>query len=160
MRFSWKALILAPLAMPVICGVLLEMANPGKSPIFGIFFFAALGSVVSYGATVFLFLPTLFVVSRFTLLTSRLTCLMGAVLAALAYLPVSWVCYLTSGADSGPPEGSFLHYLRQNGFGWDFWAFPVAGLVTAMLYRFLANRASGNHDPRVVEGDVTGFKRG
>jgi hypothetical protein len=160
MRFSWKALIIAPLAIPIIYSVLVEMASPGKSPIFGILFFTALGSVVSYGATVFLFLPSLFVVSRFTPLTGRLTCLLGAVLATVAYLPVSWECYLTSGADSGPPEGSFGHYLRQCGLGWDFWAFPVAGLATAMLYWFLARRPCGKNDPLAVEGNVTGLKRG
>jgi hypothetical protein len=151
MKFSWLALILAPLPVPIIYSVLLEMANLGKSPILAILFFATLGCVVSYGATLFLFLPCLFVVSRFIPLTGRLTCLTGTLLAAVVYLPVTWECYASSGVDSGPPEGTFIHYLRQYGFGWDFWAFLVAGLVTSMLYWFLANLASKRH-PQTFAG--------
>jgi hypothetical protein len=52
----------------------------------------------------------------------------------LVYFPVVWQSYRESGDDSGPPQITFGEYLRQHGFALEFWAFLVAGLVTAMLY--------------------------
>jgi len=146
MKFSWKGLVLAPLLIPLVYSALFEISGPGRSPILSFLFFFTLGSVVSYGTTIFLFLPCLFLVSRFTQLTGRLTCLIGTVLGALVYLPASWQSYLTSGDNSGPPQGSFGDYLRQHLLEWDFFAFIVAGLVTAMLFWFLVNRPSRRND--------------
>jgi hypothetical protein len=44
--------------------------------------------------------------------------------------------------DSGPPEGTFLQYLARNGFQWDFWLMIGSGLITAVLYWFLAKKRS------------------
>jgi hypothetical protein len=149
MKFSWKALLLAPLAVPVLYGVVLEAlvpGAPGRSPLFAFLFLVAVGSMASYGATVFLLLPALFALSRFRPLTATLTGLVGLVLGAVAWLPITWMSYRSSGADSGPPEGTFARYLWRQGLGIDFWAFLLAGLVTALLYWFLVKppRASAS----------------
>ncbi|MGD0812743.1 MAG: hypothetical protein ABSA83_03995 [Verrucomicrobiota bacterium] len=142
MKFSWLALVLAPLPIPFLYSVLLEASAPGKSPILAILFFTAVGCVVCYGATIFLLLPALFVISRFRPLTGLVTGLTGTVLGVAVNFPIAWQCYLASGNDSGPPEGTYWEYLRHNCFGVDLWACLVAGLATAMLYWFLATRAS------------------
>jgi len=143
MNFSWKALILAPLPIPLILAALLSFSSPGRNPFAGFLFFFTLGSVVSYGTTIFFFLPCLFIVSRFTQLTASLTGLLGTVLGLLVYVPVIWTSYKSSGDDSGPPQITFREYLRQHAFGLDFWILLVAGLGTALLYWFLANRRPG-----------------
>ena len=146
MKFSWKALILAPLPIPLVFSALFEISTPGRSPIFSFLFFFVLGSVLSYGITIFLFLPCLFLVSRLTSLTVRLTGLVGTVLGCLVYLPVAWESYLATGVDSGPPQGTFGAYLRQHGFEWDFWALLLGGLTTALLYGYLVNQRPGRND--------------
>jgi hypothetical protein len=146
MKFSWKALVLAPLPIPLVFSALFEISTPGRSPILSFVFFIALGSVLSYGITIFVFLPCLFLVSRLTSLTVRLTGLVGTVLRCLVYFPVAWQSYLATGVDSGPPQGTFGDYLRQHGFDWDFWALVVAGSVTALLYGYLVTQRSGRND--------------
>ena len=140
MKFSWRALLLAPLPVPVVYSILFEISAPGRSPILSVLILSVLGSVLSYATVLLLFLPCLFVVSRFLPLTVWLTGLIGTVLGGLVYLPVIWQSYLSSGADSGPPEGTFGEYLRRCGFQWDFWAFILAGLVTSVLYWFIVNQ--------------------
>ncbi len=146
MNFSWKALILAPLPIPLVFGALFAISFPGGYPFASFLFFSALGSVLSYGTTIFLFLPCLFLVSRFTPLTASLTGLLGTALGVLVYAPVIWTSYHASGDDSGPPQITFGEYLRQHAFDWDFWVLLVAGLVTAVLYWFLANRPARKND--------------
>jgi hypothetical protein len=147
MDFSWKALILAPLALPLLFTALLTFSSPGKNPVTGFLFLLALGSLLSYGITIFLFLPALFVVSKFRPLTAKLTPLIGAVVGLLVYPPFIWQEYKASGVDSGPPEGTFGEYLRQHAFGSDFWALLLAGFATAMLYWFLSKQPSSKRDP-------------
>lgn len=142
MNLSWKALFLAPLPIPFIFGALFAISFPGKNPLASFLLFCAIGSVLSYGITIFLFVPCLFVLSRFTTLTASLSCLLGTALGVLVYAPVIWTSYRGSGDDSGPPQTTFGEYLRHHGFEWDFWAFLVAGLVTAMLYWSLTNQPS------------------
>jgi membrane associated rhomboid family serine protease len=88
---------------------------------------------------VFLFLPCLFLVSKFTPLTGRLTCLLGTVLGGMAYLPLAWVMWTSSGVNCGPPPDSFVENLWRQLWEGFAWVFIVGGLVTAMLYWFLAN---------------------
>ena len=144
MKFSWKALLLAPLPIPLVISVWCA-SHPGRHPIYGFLFFFVIGCVLSYGTTIFLFLPCLFLVSKLTPLTVRLTGLVGTVLGGLVWLHVSWQCYGDSGANCGPPQGTFVDYLRQNGFDWDFWLLLSAGLITALFYWYLANRWSGRN---------------
>jgi hypothetical protein len=101
--------------------------------------------VVSYGTTIFLFLPSLFLLSLWRPVTSWMACLLGLALGAAVIVPVTVLMWKSSGPDSGPPTEPF----------WDFfprWAtdplmlvFPVAGLVTAGLYLWLATRQ--RHSP-------------
>jgi len=150
MKFSWKALILAPLPIPLVFSALFEISTPGRSPIFSFLFFFVLGSVLSYGVTIFLFLPCLFLVSRLTSLTASLTGLIGTVLGCLVYFPVAWQFYLSSGVDSGPPPGTFGDYLRLHGFEWDFWVLLLSGLITSLLYWYLVNQwPGGNVKPQI-----------
>jgi len=147
MKFSWKALILAPLPIPLVISVWFATSGLGRGPNLSAFlFFFVIGCVLSYGTTIFLFLPSLFVVSKLTPLTIRLTGLVGTALGCLVWLLVSWQCYGTSGADCGPPQGTFGDYLRQNGLEWDFWLLLSAGLITALLCWYLANRWSGSNE--------------
>jgi hypothetical protein len=150
MKFSWKALFLAPLPVPLIFGALLEISNPGRTTFTSFLFFSALGSVLSYGITIFIFLPCLFLVSRFTPLTAGLTGFLGTVLGLLVYVPVMWQSYRASGDNSGPPQITFGEYLRQYGLSSDFWAFLVAGLVTAMLYWLLSNKTPRRNDQPIT----------
>ena len=136
MRFSWKAVILAPLAVPLIASLILATA-PSQNHLLAFLFFFGLGCAFSYGVSLVLFLPCLFVLSRFTCLTARLTAVVGMLLGLAVYFPVGWQSYLASGDDSGPPSGSFAQYLGRS-----FWSesrpFYVSGLVTATLYWLLA----------------------
>ena len=141
-RFSWTGLILAPLPIPFIFSALLEISAPGQSPILSFLFFFVVGGVVSYGATLFLLLPSLILISRLTPLTAHLTGLVGTVLGGVIWLPVLWLSYRTSGDNSGPPQGSFGEYLRRELLGQEIWMFLMAGLVTALLYWFLAGLSS------------------
>ena len=111
MRFSWKALLLAPLPIPLAISVWFATSGLGSSPNLSAFlFFFVIGCVLSYGTTIFLFLPCLLLTSRLTSLTVHVTGLVGAVLGCLVSLAVSWQFYLTSGVDSGPPKGTFGDY--------------------------------------------------
>lgn len=139
MKFSWKALLLAPLPIPIILSAAFVNLAGVKSAVLGLLVCSALGSLFSYGATVFLLLPCLFAVSKLTPLTARLTCLLGLVLGGMAYLPLAWIMWSSSGVDSGPPPDSFPHDLWQQLSEPLVWAFAVGGLITAALYWFLAN---------------------
>jgi hypothetical protein len=146
MKFSWKALILAPLPIPIFIGLMFMFLASAKNPLFTFLFFFVIGGALSYGTTLFIFLPSLFLVSRFTPLTLRLTALIGTVLGFLVYFPLTWEEYASSGVDSGPPEGTFWQYLARNGFQWDFWLLIFSGLITAVLYWLMACPRSGKKD--------------
>jgi hypothetical protein len=86
MRFSWTGLILAPLPLPLIFSILFWNAS---APILSFLFPMILGSVISYGTTMFLFLPALFLLSVCRPLTTLNVCLLGLVLGAAVYVPVT-----------------------------------------------------------------------
>jgi hypothetical protein len=60
MRFSWAGLILAPLPLPLIFSILFWSAS---APILSFLFPMILGCVISYGTTMCLFRPALFLLS-------------------------------------------------------------------------------------------------
>ena len=132
MRFSWPALILAPLAVPVLFSVAFVSSSPGIAPLLGFLILLVPSSFISYGTTIFLFLPCLLVLSLFRPMT-------GLVLSALVFVPLTVMDWKGSGPDAGPPEESFFSFLVR-------WAdpfnliFPVSGLITAGLYWWLAAR--------------------
>jgi hypothetical protein len=138
MRFSWTGLILAPLLVPAICaGLLISFEGGWEWPVLSYVLALALGSIVSYGATIFLFLPCLFLLSLWRPMTSFRVCLLGLVLGAAAYMPMVLLFWKGSGPDSGPPTESFFTFFVR----WiadPFTAlFPLAGLITAGLYWWL-----------------------
>ncbi len=149
MKFSWKALSLAPLLMPFLYSMaLVIILLPSGSPLLFFLIMFGLGSLFSYAVTIFLFLPGLFLISRFTPLTTRWVAILGTVLGSVAYLPVVWQTFLASGDNSGPPSGSFADHLWTSLFEPITWAFPVAGLVTALVYWFFVNQPPRNrHTP-------------
>ena len=140
MRFSWPALILAPLAVPVLFSVAFVSSSPGIAPLLGFLILLVPSSFISYGTTIFLFLPCLLVLSLFRPMTGFKVCLLGLVLGALVFVPLTVMDWKGSGPDSGPPEESFFSFFLR-------WAadpfnliFPVSGLITAGLYWWLAAR--------------------
>ena len=141
MKFSWKALILAPLLVPAVLGGLdaLVATAGAQNPLFAFLFVFILGDIVSYGTTVFLFLPSLYVLSRLTRPTLRLTCVLGAVLGAVVYLPLLWEAWVSSGPDSGPPQDRFIDFALRFSADPIVLIFPLAGLITAAAYWLIAN---------------------
>ena len=146
MRFSWTGLLLAPLLVPLLfCALMLGLLHPGGSAALMFLILLIPSCIVSYGTMVFLFLPSLFLLSRRRPLTILNTCLLGLVLGVVVFVPVTMMEWKGSGPDSGPPVESFLSFLLR-------WAadpltaiYPVAGLVTAGFYWRLATGTWRRH---------------
>lgn len=142
MRFSWTGLLLAPLLAPLLfCLMMLGLIQPGGSAALIFLILLIPSCIISYGTTIFLFLPSLFLLSRRRPLTSLNTCLLGLVLGAAVFVPVTLLEWKSSGPDSGPPIESFWTFFVR-------WAadplaaiYPVAGVMTAGLYWWLASAA-------------------
>ena len=139
MRFSWTGLILAPLLLPLVFAALLSSLQ-GDWPVLGFFILLVPGCIVSYGTTIFLFLPCLFLLSLWRPLTGFKVCLVGLLLGAAVFIPLTWMEWASSGPDSGPPTESFFRFFVR-------WAadpltaiYPLAGLITAGLYWWLGTR--------------------
>jgi len=137
MRFTWTGLILAPLLLPVMFSAASLGLFDASQPIVMSLVLLAASCIVSYGTTIFLFLPCLFLLSMRRPLTGLKVCLLGFVLGAAALVPLTLVAWKGSGPDSGPPTENFFVFFAR-------WVadpltaiFPVAGLVTAGLYWWL-----------------------
>src|SRR5262249_45360214 len=134
MRFSWTGLILAPLLMPLILSAALLGLLEGERPVLLFLFLLAAACIVSYGTTIFLFLPCLFLLSLWRPITGLKVYLLGLVLGAVMFVPLTWMDWKSSGPDSGPPSESFSAFFMR-------WAadpftatYPLAGLITAGAY--------------------------
>jgi hypothetical protein len=148
MRFSWTGLILAPLLVPTIFSAAMlssfHQSNPGL-----VFLILMVPScVVSYGTTIFLFLPSLYLLSLWRPMTGLKVCLIGLVLGTLVFVPLTLLEWKGSGPDSGPPTESFLTFFLR-------WTadpltamYPLAGLVTSGLYWWLATWRRGRPSPQ------------
>src|SRR5579859_2393679 len=96
MRFSWKAVLLAPLLAPVLFDALfgpLLGFGPGDGVGPALALFAVLlvpACIISYGATIGIFLPCLALLSRWIPITYVRVCLLGLVLGAAVVVPVTW----------------------------------------------------------------------
>jgi hypothetical protein len=158
MRFSWMGVFLAPLAVPLLFSTALVVTgllgpNPGGgvgSAALGFLVLLVPGCIVSYGTTIFLFLPCLALLSRWARMTYVRVCLLGLVLGAAVIVPMTWLEWGASGPDSGPPVESFgtffLRWIADPSF-WLEGFFPLAGLITAGFYWWLAARRPGRSDP-------------
>jgi len=145
MPFSWKALLLAPLPVPLVCATLFfAMWQPARASqaigdhLIFFFLFLAAGCIVSYGTAIFLLLPGLLVASRFVALNAWWTTLVGLCAGLVVFLVYLLVSYKSSGPDSGPAVGTFADYLLADGLDWDSLFFLVPALVTTLLYWMLA----------------------
>jgi hypothetical protein len=150
MRFSWTGLILAPLLVPLMLSAVMgPLMTSGSVPL--AFLVVLIPScIVSYGVTIFLFLPALFLLSYWRPLTGLKVCLLGLALGAAVFVPLTLLAWKSSGPDSGPPTESFWVFLLR-------WAAdpltaicPVAGLVTAGFYWWLATRRGDTRSPDVT----------
>ena len=146
MRFSWTGLILAPLLVPVVFSAALVSSFGGDQPVLGFLILLVPGCIVSYGTTIFLFLPCLFLLSLWRPMTGFKVCLLGLALGAAVFVPLTLMEWKSSGPDSGPPTESFVVFFVR-------WAadpmaamYPPAGLVTAGLYWWLGRWRRGRSD--------------
>ena len=80
MRFSWTGLILAPVMFSMIGAPMLSPLQEGGNPVLAFLILLIPGCVVSYGATIFLFLPCLFLLSLWRPVTAFSACLVGLLL--------------------------------------------------------------------------------
>jgi hypothetical protein len=110
MRFSWTGLILAPLLVPVMFSAALLSSFQGDRPVLMFLLLPAQACIVSYGITIFFFLPSLFLLSLFRPMASFKVCLLGLVVGAAVFVPLTWMDWKSSGPDSGPPTESFLEF--------------------------------------------------
>jgi len=86
MKFNWKGLLLAPLVVSILFS--LALLNPGdKHPFFGFVLLAVIGSIISYGTTIFLFLPCLVALARLTPLNLFKVCALGLLLGIFVFFP-------------------------------------------------------------------------
>jgi len=144
MHFSWKGLLLAPLPVPLIASAFMApvLGNPGLATIAAFFLLMVPASVISYGATLFLFLPLLFVLSLLTSVSRWMVWLLGLLIGAAVFVPVARLAWATGGPNSGPMTVDFRDFFA----GWltePFMLFyPVGGLVTAGLYWWFGTRTT------------------
>jgi hypothetical protein len=146
MRFSWTGLILASLLPTIFCAAVLSFQADNRALAFLILMVP--GCIISYCTTIFLFLPSLYLLSLWRPMTGLKVCLLGLVLGTLVFVPLTWIDWKSSGIDSGPPTESFLAFFLR-------WAadpftaiYPVAGLMTSGLYWWLATRRRGRLSPQ------------
>lgn len=137
MRFSWTGLIFAPLAAPLIFSAVILGFLRGDDPLFAFLFLMVPSCFVSYGTTIFLFLPSLYLLSLWRPMTAFKVCLLGLVLGAAVIVPLASIEWKSSGPDSGPPIESFVVFLLRSATDPMTAICPAAGLVTAALYWWL-----------------------
>jgi hypothetical protein len=143
MRFSWTGLILAPLLVPLMFSVAMVSLAQDSSPVLAFLFLMVLSCIVSYGTTIFLFLPSLFLLSLRRPLTGFNVCLLGLALGAAAFVLETWMAWKSSGPDSGPPTESFVVFFVRWAADPTAAMYPPAGLVTAGLYWWLGTWRRG-----------------
>ena len=141
MRFSWTGIILAPLPVPFILSAVMSPLLTGDGPVILPFLILLIPAcMISYATALFLFLPSLFLLSRWRPVTGLTACLLGAALGAAVIVPVTLLAWKGSGPDSGPPAESFLAFFGRWAADPLMLVFPIAGLVTANLYWWLGTR--------------------
>jgi hypothetical protein len=137
MRFTWTGLILAPLLVPAMFSATFVSLSGGSWPLVGFLILLVPGCIVSYGTTIFLFLPCLFLLSLWRPMTGFRVCLLGFVLGAAVFVPVTLMEWKSSGPDSGPPTESFFTFFVRWTADPLTAVYPLAGLITAGLYWWL-----------------------
>jgi len=132
MKFSWKALLFAPLLAPLLWGGGSALAFPmAGGGIYSFLFAFVPALVISYGATILLGLPCLYMLSKVAPLTLRRICALGAVLGAVCYVPLALLLWLT--LRHGTTLADAFAYATPF-----IVIFAVCGLVSASVYWLLA----------------------
>ena len=108
MRVSWTNLLLAPLLVPLVFSAVFLSLSGTSSPVLSFLILMIPSCIISYGTTVFVFLPALFLLSRWRPLTALNVCMLGLVLGAAVFVPVTLMEWKSSGPVSGPPSENFL----------------------------------------------------
>jgi len=147
MRFSWANLLLAPLLVPLLFSAVFLSLSDTSSPVFSFLILMIPSCIISYGTTIFLFLPALFLLSLWRPLTVLNVCLIGLVLGAAMFVPVTLIEWKSSGPDSGPPTENFLVFFARWAADPSTAVYPLAGLVTAWLYWWLGKGRRGRVTP-------------
>ena len=148
MRFSCKGLLLAPLPVPVVASVVMAPLLNGGGPVVLPFVLLLIPAcMISYGTTIFLFLPALFMLSLLRPVTGWMACALGFALGTAMIVPITVLAWGSSGPDSGPPAENFLTFFVRWAFDPFMLFFPAAGLATAALYWWLGTRRNlrANH---------------
>lgn len=143
MQFSWPGLILAPLLVPATFGGFMAVAADNNNPVLAFLFMTVLGCIISYGSTIFLLLPSMYLLSLWRPLSGLNVCALGLVLGAAVFVPVTLIEWKASGPDSGPPTENPVVFMLRFAADPTTAIYPVAGLVTAALYWWLATRRRG-----------------
>ena len=141
--FSWRALLLAPLIMPILASAALTIGADNKNAFLAFLMLTIAGSVISYASTAVLLLPCLSLLRQRTALTLARTSLLGAALGIVVFLPLSWLMWSSSGPDSGPPIDTFLESLITQASDPFNAFFPIAGAITSAAYWLLLPRRRG-----------------
>jgi len=147
MRFTWTGLILAPLLVPALFSAAFASLSGGAWPALTFLIMMVPGCIVSYGTTIVLFLPCLFLLSLLRPMTGFSVCVVGLMLGAAMFVPLTLLEWQSSGTDSGPPEESFETFLVHSVADPFAMLFPLAGLITAGLYWWLGTRQRGRPIP-------------
>jgi hypothetical protein len=136
--FSWSALLLAPLVIPVPAGVLFVGGSVHPVAAFG------LGALVGYIFTLAmvggLLLPSLWLVSWAAKIKTWLPPVIGGLLAALIFFAWDYISWGASGVDSGPPATTYPQWIAKSWFTPEPLFVISFGVVTAAAYHFLATR--------------------
>lgn len=150
MRFSWTGLILAPLLVPAIfsAAMLSFQESHGALLFLGFLILMVPSCIISYCTTIFLFLPSMYLLSLWRPLTGLKVCLLGLALGTLMFVPLTWIDWTSSGTDSGPPTESFLAFSLRWAADLFTAIYPLAGLMTSGLYWWLATGRRGRPLPQ------------
>ena len=143
MRFSWTGLILAPLLGPLLLSTTFVDDFESGGPLLGALIVLEGACIISYGTTILLFLPSLFLLSRWRRMTGFRVCLLGLVLGVVAYVPVMMMFCSGSGSRL-PTESLFAGCASDDPFTV---IFPVVGLMTAGTYWWLGTWRRGRSIP-------------
>lgn len=136
--FSWSALLLAPLVIPVPTAVVLVAGS--KNPIAAFGFCTLVGYIFTLAVVGCLLLPAFWLVSWVANIKTWLPPVIGGLLAAPFFLAWDYLSWGSSGVDSGPPATTYPQWIAKS------WLTPEPlvvisfGVVTAAAYHFLAAR--------------------
>jgi hypothetical protein len=109
--FSWRALLLAPLVIPVTMAVL--FVTESKNPIAAFGFLTVL-YVLTLAVVGCVLLPTLWLVSWVANIRAWLTLVIGGLLAAPIFLAWDYTNWCSSGVDSGPPSTTYPQWIAKS----------------------------------------------